>query len=167
MMKSVLLAAALFAQNPNQTDTMQALLSEVRQLRQAIEGMTGASQRVQIALYALQMQDAAVARVTQRFDTAHGKCVALEEHRKALTTQLRNIESSRSQIQGEEAKHADEMLTQFRSGLELAAAEATSCLASEAEVAGQLRAEQAKLTELQDRIARLDKALESYASQGR
>ncbi len=58
-----------YSQTPvRDANTLQALLDEVHQLRQAIEGMTAASQRVQIALYGLQMQDGAVDRATQRVD---------------------------------------------------------------------------------------------------
>jgi hypothetical protein len=56
-----------------EVDTLQSLLVEVRQLRQDIESMTVASQRVQIALYGLQIQDAAVARAAQRLDDARNK----------------------------------------------------------------------------------------------
>ena len=65
-------------QTPEKPDVLQSLLTEVHQLRQDIEAMTVASQRVQIALYALQMQDAVVARATLRFDSIHDKCAAAE-----------------------------------------------------------------------------------------
>lgn len=66
-------------------DTTQTLLTEVHQLRLAIEGMTVASQRVQIALYALQIQDAAVARAEQRVDSARSKCASMDENRRRMT----------------------------------------------------------------------------------
>ncbi len=80
----VLLAVSIGrGQTAEKPEILQSLLTEVHQLRQDIEAMTVASQRVQIALYALQMQDAVVARSTLRFDSIHDKCVAAEsEHQK-------------------------------------------------------------------------------------
>ena len=75
IMVSLFAASAALCQTPaKESDTLQSLLMEVHQLRQDIEAMTVASQRVQIALYTLQMQDAAVARTTQRLDEARNRC---------------------------------------------------------------------------------------------
>ena len=52
--------------------------------------MTVASQRAQIALYALQMQDGVVARATLRFDNIHDKCVAVESERQKLTAEIQS-----------------------------------------------------------------------------
>jgi hypothetical protein len=64
-----------------ETDTLQSLLAEVHQLRMDIEAMTVASQRVQIALHELQMQDAAVARAKQRVDNTQNRCLGAERNR--------------------------------------------------------------------------------------
>jgi hypothetical protein len=66
---------------PKDNETLQSLMSEIHQLRMDIEAMTVASQRVQIVLYQLQMEDAAVARATQRIDSIHDKCASTENTR--------------------------------------------------------------------------------------
>src|ERR1700676_1427929 len=98
-MNKIALAAMFFAASQalcqtsaKEPDTLQSLLTEVRQLRQNIEAMTIASQRVQIALYALQMQDAAVARSAQRLDSAHDKCSGAVENRAHLAETIRRLE---------------------------------------------------------------------------
>jgi hypothetical protein len=49
---------------PSESQTLQALLLEVRQLRQDLQTTTVAAQRAQILLYRLQGQEAAVARLS-------------------------------------------------------------------------------------------------------
>jgi chromosome segregation ATPase len=140
---------------------VQALLVEVRQLRQDIEAMTVASQRVQIALYTLQMQDAAVARSAQRLDNAKNKCSGVEEHRSHAVSEVQRMESALASGKPSEAETKDfqMMLAQRKSEVEAITAEAQRCQTTEAEASGQLRTEQVKMSELQDRIERLDKAL--------
>src|SRR4051794_16869827 len=99
-MKSAVVVAILLAavssegQTPaKESETILSLLSEVRQLRQNIEALTVASQRTQIALYALQTQDAAVARSTRRLDDLRSKCAASEADRQNFVTEIRRMES--------------------------------------------------------------------------
>jgi hypothetical protein len=75
-------------------DTMQSLLMEMHQLRQDIEAMTVASQRVQIALYTLQMQDAAVGRTTQRLDDARNRCKGEDGNRQHTASEIQRLESN-------------------------------------------------------------------------
>jgi chromosome segregation ATPase len=169
-MKRIPSAAALlfavsigFSQTPaKERDTLQALLDEVHQLRQDIEGMTVASQRVQIALYQLQMQDSAVARAALRVDNARTKCSGAEGNRQHMAEEIRSAESAIASGTTSEAetKALKARVPGLKSELEIMTAEAQACQAAEAEASSQLRNDQAKLMELQDRIARLDKALE-------
>jgi chromosome segregation ATPase len=159
-----------FCQMPvQQPDTIQALLVEVHLLRQEIAGMTVASQRVQIALYALQMQDVVVARATQRLDSARNKCLGAEGNRQHTATDVQRLESrlASGTIPEGEARDAKLRLAEAKGALEGQMAEVQSCQTAEAEASSQLRSDQAKLMELQDRIARLDKALEQLGPTGK
>src|ERR1700678_2864526 len=80
------------SQTPEKPDILQSLLTEVHQLRQDIEAMTVASQRVQIALYALQMQDAAVARAAQRLDSARDRRSGAEANRDHTASAIQELE---------------------------------------------------------------------------
>jgi len=163
-------ASKVFCQTPaKEPETTQALLSEVHQLRLAIESMTGASQRVQIALYSLQMQDATVARAIQRLDGVRSRCSALENDRAHLAADIKSMENSAASG-GESdpiARAVTEVLPGRKRALEEKSAELQSCQTTEAELSGQLRNEQAKLNELQDRITRLDAALAKLGTEGR
>jgi hypothetical protein len=162
--------ASAFCQTPvREPDTLQALLVEVHQLHQAIEGMTVASQRVQIALYALQIQDAAVARAAQRLDTARSKCLGADQNRQHTATEIQTLEGSpvSKPVPEGQAEALKQRLTELKSHLDAQVAEVQSCQAGEAEASTQLRSDQAKLLDLQDRIGRLDKALEQLGSTGK
>ena len=163
-------ASNAFCQTPaKEPETLQALLTEVRQLRLAIESMTGASQRVQIALYSLQLQDGATARAAQRMDEVRNKCSAKEADRAHFAAEVQRMESALASTPpaDPEAKAFAEHLSQQKRELEARSAELQSCQATEAEVANQFRTEQARLTELQDRITRLDAALAKLGAEGR
>jgi chromosome segregation ATPase len=166
------LAANAIAQAPPKDgDTVQALLVEVRQLRQDIEAMTVASQRVQIALYALQMQDGAVSRSRQRLDEARGKRMQAEAVRDHMATEVRMSETRSEQRSGMETptdlKVKELAITQLKGELERSTTELQSWQAVEAEAASQLRTDQVKLNELQERIERLDQVLSKMGLPGK
>jgi len=167
-MRKIAFAVMLFAavglcQTPaKEPDALQALLLEVRQLRQDIEAMTVASQRVQIALYALQMQDAAVTRAAQRLDSARDRRTGAEANRAGTALAIQGLEgklASATPAQAE-TKELQSLLSQMKSQIEGQTAEVQTLQAAEAEASSQLRSEQAKLGDVQDRIERLDKTLE-------
>jgi chromosome segregation ATPase len=161
-------------------DSLQTLLVEVHQLRQAIEAMTLTSQRVQIALYSLQIQDAAVARSSQRLDEARNRCRGEETNRQHTAAEIQRLErflaENQQQIAGPEipgaspaaeAKAIEARLPELKTTLEVQTTTVQTCQTAEAEASGGLRNDQAKLAELQDRIERLDKALEQLAGGGK
>jgi uncharacterized coiled-coil DUF342 family protein len=77
----VLLAALAAALAPAQTTnpdnaTMQALLSEVRQLRLTLEKSVSVGPRMQLILQQAQMQDAKMARISQQLDEVRKQIAA-------------------------------------------------------------------------------------------
>jgi chromosome segregation ATPase len=162
-------AWAAWCQAPTkEADTTKALLAEVHQLRLAIEGMTGASQRVQIALYALQIEDAAVARAEQRVDAERNKCASIEVNRQHTAQAVQQLENAAASagagVEPPPAKVFKQQLAEMKANLEMINSEGEGCRAAEAEASNRLQSERSKLLELQDRIGRLDKALEGLAS---
>jgi chromosome segregation ATPase len=139
--------------------TLQSLLAEVRQLRQDIEAMTVASQRIEIMLSTLQIQDQAVARAARRLDEVRNKCSAAETNRAHASIAIHRLENELASGTAEDPKTKDlqSVLNQMKSEIEAKTAEVQSCQASESEASSQLQNDQAKLVDLQDRIERLDK----------
>jgi hypothetical protein len=89
----LLFSTACFGQTtPGDSQTLQALLSEVRQLRQDLQTTTIAAQRAQILLYRLQGQEAAVARASQRIDEAREKLAGIQAQRKYSATEVKRHE---------------------------------------------------------------------------
>ncbi len=175
-MRKIAFAVMLFAasnglcQTPaKEPDTLQALLVGVHQLRQDIEAMTVASQRVQIALYALQMQDAAMARAAQRLDDARDRRSGAEANRDRTASAIQGLENKLASgtLAQAEAKELQEALSQMKYQVEAQTAEVQTTQAAEAEAASQLRSEQVKLSDAQDRIERLDKTLEKLGATGK
>jgi chromosome segregation ATPase len=174
-MKRIAFAVALFmASNglcqtsaaPKEQETLQSLLTEVHQLRLSIEAMTVASQRAQIALSALQIQDAAVARALQRLDNVRNRCKEPEDRKQHMAVEIQHLESilSAGTASAAEVKSVHEREGQLKGEIDAVASEASTCQATEAEASSQLRSEQAKLADVQDRIDRLDKTLEKLSA---
>jgi chromosome segregation ATPase len=168
---AVLFATAIgLCQTPvKESDTLQSLLAEVRQLRQDIETMTVASQRVQIALYGLQIQDAAVTRAAQRLDAARTRRSGAESNRQHWAGEIQRLEASliSGTLPEAQTKEIQSALIQAKSQLDVQATEVQTLQAAESEASSQLQNDQAKLAEQQDRIERLDKTLEKLGGDGK
>ena len=143
-------------------DTLQVLLAEVHLLRQDLEAVTIASQRVQIALYSLQMQDGAVARAAQRTEEAHKKCAGESEGRDRALMEIQNSENAlaKGDVPPEQVKLIRQQIELDKAGIRLQDSAVQRCQLTMADADSKLSAEQAKLAELQDRISQLDKTLE-------
>lgn len=159
-------AAAIAQTDPPDTQTLQALVTEIRQLRLDLQSTTVAAQRVQIALFRLQAQNAAVTRATSRLDEIRSNLAAKGSDQRAISFELQHAEETqRSSQDTKERKVAEERIPQIKAALERVTADVQRYQAREAEADTQLRAEQAKLGELQNLIDRLDKLLESFGRQ--
>src|SRR5260221_10382461 len=100
--------------------TLQALLLELRQLRQDLQTTTIAAQRAQILIYRLQGQEAAVARATQRLDEARDKLARIQDERKHVATDVKQHEDfiSNTGNPPAERKEVEGVLPQFKTKLE-------------------------------------------------
>ncbi len=155
--------ACLGQTTPGDSQTLQALLSEVRQLRQDLQTTTIAAQRAQILLYRLQGQEAAVARASQRLDEVREKLSAIQAGRKHFAAEVKQHEDFISNTENPPAarKEFEERLPQLKSELESSESLEQEQQAQEIDAGQRLRAEEAKLSDLQDQLDRLDKALEN------
>ena len=117
-----------------------------------------ASQRVQIALYSLQMQDAAVARAIQRADEVHNRCVEMTANRDSMSAEIQETERALASGTLPETRTIglSQHLGQQKKHLDIQNAAVQACQAAESEASDQVRSSRTKLAELQDRIERLD-----------
>src|SRR5438445_13093681 len=77
---------------PGDSQTLQALLSEIRLLRQDLRTTTVATQRSQILIYRLQGQEAAVGRASQRLDEARERLARIQDERKHVAADVKQQE---------------------------------------------------------------------------
>jgi predicted RNase H-like nuclease (RuvC/YqgF family) len=160
----LLFSAHCFGQTPTgDSQTLQALLSEVRLLRQDLQATTIAGQREQILIYRLQGQEAAVARASQRLDEAREKLARIQEERKHVAADVKRNEdfANNSENPAAERKQVEDMLSQLKRTVESLENQEQQLQTREIDAEQQLRTEEVRLSDLRDQLDRLDKALEN------
>jgi hypothetical protein len=81
--------ASSFAQTqPQDMQVAQALLTEIRLLRQDLQATAATIQRVQLVMFRVQTAAATLNRATQRLDEARNRCNYIQPQRKMLTVQI-------------------------------------------------------------------------------
>ena len=162
----LLVSPISYAQSPStDSQTLQALLQEMRGLRQDLRAVTVSTQRAQILLFRLQLQNAAVARAQQRLDDARSRFADMQMAQKTTEAELKQVEDLRehSQVPAEK-KEMDDALVRIKARLETMDAEVQQAQTKETEAEGQLRSEQAKLDKLQGELDQLERVLDSLTA---
>jgi chromosome segregation ATPase len=159
----LLFAVACFGQtSASDSQTLQALLTEVRQLRQDLRTTTLAAQRSQILLYRLRDQEAAVDRASQRLDEARRVLAKTRDERKFAAANIKQNEDFAANMDKpeEQRKSAENMLAEFRTRLQSLDSDEQQYQSREIEAEQQLRDEEVRLSDLRNQLDRLDKTLE-------
>lgn len=165
VMAFLLITAPALAQKESDAETLNVLLTEVRQLRQDLRNAFTVAQRTQVVLYRLQSQEAAVARARQRLDEGRSKLTQVQAQRMNAAAQIQNYEDSKSHIQNPiEREDSEQALSQLKAKLDRLGNEEQQSQVGAREAEEQLQSEQEKLNGLQDLLNRLDSALESFGS---
>jgi hypothetical protein len=155
-------STAAFAQSAStDSQTLQSLLAEVRQMRKDLQTTTVASQRVQILLYRLQSQQAAVARAQQRLDEVHSRLADAQAGVRHFSSEIERDEFALNDSQNSpDRKQVEGMLAAAKRELEVQKAAEQDWETKEAEAVQNLRSEETKLTVLEEQLDRLDRDLE-------
>ncbi len=159
----LLISQGAFGQTSStDSQTLQALLAEVRQLRQELRATIVAAQKVQILVYRLQIQEGAVARAQRRVDEARSTLSQTQTEVKMIASAIKQTEDKISNAQNPiERKRQEDLLAKFKAELESQENSQQQSQTRESEAEQDLRTEQAKLNALQDQLDRLDKSLET------
>jgi len=160
----LLFSATCFAQTTtNDSQTLQALLSEVRQMRQDLRTTTIAAQRSQILIYRLQGQEARVARASERLDEAREKQARIQDERRHVAAEVRQNEDfvNNSENPATQRKAFEIRLYELKTRLQTLESDDQQSQSREIEAEQQLRAEEVRLGELREQLDRLDKTLEN------
>jgi len=158
----LLTARPVLGQSPSSdSQTLQALLAEVRQLHHDLQTTTLAAQRTQILLYRLQVQQSLVRRMQERVDDTRSKLAQIHAEQKRLTTALKQYEDSVSHSENPaQEKEVAEVMASLKAGLETQTSNEQEAQAKQMEGEEQLRIEQAKLGELEAHLDLLEKTME-------
>lgn len=163
--------ALSFAQSsPTSTDsqTLQALLREVHQLRQEVRAITVVSERAQILLSREQMQQAVVESAQREVDAAKARTEQADEHSRQLTREIKyftDADNEDATPNPAERQRIEQALEQSKGQMEQANADYAKAQSAEMQAKENLQIEQSKLSALQTELDQLDRNLQSLASQ--
>src|SRR6266403_3638049 len=160
----LLISLSAFGQSgSSDSQTLQALLAEVRQLRHDLQTTTVGAQRAQILIYRVQAQESIVRRMQERVDDARSRLaqVRFEQNNRAATIKQFEEKKSRSETPETEQKDLEDTLTKIKVRFDADANKEGEIQATITDAEDQLRLEQAKLGTLQEQLDRLDKLLET------
>jgi chromosome segregation ATPase len=164
----ILLAASVSASGQTSSkdpQTLQALLSEVRQLRQDFQASTATMYKMQILLYRLQTQYTAIARMSRSADDAHADVNQLGKERDKLAADIKQHEdfvSSNTNTSGDR-KVAEDAIPGLKEKLASVDDQLQQAQDKESSAQEQLRSENAKLEKLEAELGRFEKSFEKNA----
>ncbi len=164
----LLISMSAFGQSgSNDSQTLQALLAEVRQLRHDLQTTTVAAQRAQILIYRVEAQESVVRRTQERVDEARSRLAQVRTEQNNRAASIKQIEEKkgRSETPATEKKDLEDILTQIKVRFDADANKEGEIQATITDAEERLRMEQAKLGGLQEQLDRLEKTLESSSQQ--
>ena len=145
---------------------LQALLTEVRELRQDLRISLARVQRAQILLSRLQAQHAAVTRASEHVLDARSKLTDANAQQNHVAADIKHLEDSLSAEENlTQQKELRDRINHSESELEESTATEQQFQATEIEAEQQLRSEQDKLTMLEGRLDELVRKLDVPAEQ--
>ena len=132
------------------SQTSQALLLEVRGLRQDLQLALGRIHAAQILLSRLQMQEIAVTSASQHLDEARSKLAEVQVVIKSEEAEIKHLEEDVPN--GERTPQVDESINRAKADLEASTSLEQQRQAIEMDAEQQLRTEQGKLSKLETQL---------------
>lgn len=160
------LPLVLSAQSPESDRVTQTLISEIQQLRMALERSTVLNARTQLAISQLQLQEQTIARITTQLNDVknQGNGVAMMKSR--LAEAIKDLEQRRMTVSDPKVVQQIEMeMKNMKSQLEQAATMDTARSAREGELTVQLQQAQSLIAASRARIDEMERALDAAIQQ--
>jgi chromosome segregation ATPase len=159
-------AAALGQATASGSQTLQALLTEVRELRQDLRTSLARVQSGQILLARLQAQQAAVTHASEHLDDSRSKVADAQTHQQHLAAGVKQLEDALSAEENLlQRRELQDRLSHSKSELEDFTSIAQQLQAAEIEGEQRLRAEQDKFDALETQLDDLVKKLGNSSEQ--
>jgi ABC-type Na+ efflux pump permease subunit len=159
----LLISVPVYSQTTStDSQTLQALLAEVRHLREDLQTTSAASLRAQILLYRIHLQENALALATQRLDSVGAKLDAIASEKKHQASEIKRHEHEldNSDISPAQRKEIENSLPAFKTRLESLQADEQEQQTRVTQAEEQQRLEQAKLDTFQGQLSQLVDALD-------
>lgn len=167
----VLLWFGVAAQSQAQTQSpdsavMQALLSEVHQLRLAIERANTFGPRIQLLVERMKLQQDHVTRISSHLEGVRHDLEAAQSNEARLADGIKNVESDLGQsTDPAERKKLGDQLKDMKFMVEQAQKNEQAARSQEADLNSRLQSEQAALDGLNDRLNQIERALDGTPHQ--
>lgn len=153
-------SAALGQATATDSQTLLAMLAEIRQLRHDLQTSAIAARRAQIVIYRLHVQQEVVAQVTERLDAAKASVEGLRNQRRYQEFQLKQTEDRRDQAQNDaQRKQFEDWIVNLKTQVEEFGPAEQEAQTAQLEIEQQARIEQGKLDRLENELDELDRAV--------
>jgi valyl-tRNA synthetase len=146
------------------TQTLQALLSEVRALRQELHVSLNRTQSMQILLARFQVQEGVVTKASDRLNESHQKVLDIHVHQKGLAVEAKRLEDELNSAETpQQQADLQERIKRAKSELDLAGNIAQEHQTTEIQTDQQLRNERDKLGAIESQLDELIRIMGSPA----
>jgi chromosome segregation ATPase len=162
----LLVSCTLHAQTVDGDRVTQTLISEIQQLRMAIERSTLLNARTQLAISQFQLQEQSVARLTTQLSEVRARAAESGGMLKRLTQELQETEQRRTTISDPKmARELDDHIRDMKARLEQFTSMETARAAREGELSVQLQQTQSAIAASRARIEEMERALDTAIQQ--
>jgi hypothetical protein len=159
LLTAFVLAPLAVAQTAQSSPTLEALLTEVRQLRVAIERSAILGPKMQLGVQRLSLQDQKIARISSQLDNTRREIAARTEGQQRIAQQIASLEQ---RIVGETDPTRRKQLEVEREHMKAIPNQTIDpqLLARETELASALRTEQTVVQEIKAKLEALERFLD-------
>jgi len=149
-----------------ETQTMQDVLLEIRQLRHDLQTAAVAARRAQIVIFRLHEQQMIVDRATERLQNTKDVLLQMDRQRESEEMQIKGMEEAKDRTDSEiSVKECELWLTQARERVGAMATQEQEWKARELEEEADVQAARGKLEQFENELDQQDRDLEQTAVQ--
>ena len=132
--------------------TLKQLLTEVRELRLAVQRATVSNTRFQMLIERVRVGQGQVDSLSRQLVSVRSQLTKLKAEKVELAPHMKDLEDRLGQSSGDEHAKIERTLKEFKSWLESKAAEEQQQIEAEADLSMRLQVEQSKLNELNSQL---------------
>jgi len=143
---------------PAESPMALTLLTEIRTLRLDLRNTAATIQRVQILMHRIQVQAALADKAEQRLELARNQCKAANDQQRSVSAEIEQLRKQNADNAADQ-KVTERTISQLQAQMETWTGQAQQCQVEQIDAETQFRAEQAKMTALEEQLTQLDRVL--------